>query len=158
MRKAAIVVALVLVACGKEVDLGDGGGGGNSSAPSGGSTVGMASCTEFGCPMGWTCCIVTTDIQACTTEVECLATDSCPPAPCEPHSPYGGADAGSIAEDAGQVTPVADAGSGSVGCGQDECVPGQDCCIVTIDAKTCATGLQCVWGGCPPAPCDPHGD
>jgi hypothetical protein len=157
MRMAAFVVSLVLVACGRVVDLGDGGGSG-SAPTNGGSTVGMASCAERGCPAGWKCCTVTLDPELCTSEVECLATSSCPPASCEPQPPNGGADGGSVVADAGQITPDSDAGSGSVGCGEEECVSGQDCCIVTIDAKTCATGLQCVWGGCPPAPCDPHSD
>ena len=157
MRKAILVAALAVVACGKDVELGGDGGGGSSAAPAGGSVVGHHPCDEYGCPAGFKCCIAPLDVNACTTELECLATDECPAVPCEPQGGNGGADAGVLMIDGGNDTPDA-GGGGSVGCGPEQCVSGQDCCIVTIDAKTCTSGLQCVWGGCPPAPCDPHGE
>jgi hypothetical protein len=59
-------------------------------------------------------------------------------------------------EDAGSVTGEVDAGTTAGLCGSAPCAAGQECCIVALDVATCTVGLQCVYGGCPPAPCDPQ--
>lgn len=177
-KKWLCLTALSLVACtGQDVSLGDGGPSAGSSeigevSEDGGSGGGSSSVEDAGfgcgggCASGELCCFVTVDPVSCASGTQCLAVSSCPPAACASGS--SGGDAGSIAEsdagtsvepDAGEVEAEdAGTGTGVVGCGGSECVAGQDCCIVTLDVQTCKTGLQCVWGGCPPAPCDSQSD